>query len=239
MATCGKFSKCLSNRLPAWRVDINCDESLDSTTFSTTFGSYLRNRVLQIDFQCDGSTFTRVELEIYMRYIWVINKCEINRAGYWLIFSAVVNSISKLNFVLVHTNPKRLRADSVTRFDFYRRNGILTYLDELSFTCVSLRIVSLLFYTFKSYWILSSPHFLKVQLRCLFLADWPFGRTILKNNFGPMVSLPLSPLEIWKLGWKERSQKEDCLNDLRGTSSWILQTEETDGAGLQVSSIPC
>ena len=54
-----------------------------------------------------------------------------------------------------------------------------------------------------------------------------------------MVSLPLSPLEIWELGWKERSQKEDCLNDLRGTSSWILQTEETDGAGLQVSSIPC
>ena len=46
-----------------------------------------------------------------------------------------------------------------------------------------------------------------------------------------MVSLPLSPLEIWELGWKKRSQKEDCLNDLRGTSSWILQTEETEGAG--------
>ena len=145
-------------------------------------------------------------------------------------FSSVVHSFSKLNFVLVHTNPKRLREDSVTWFDFYRRNDILTYQDELSFTCVRLRIVSLLFYTFKSYLILSSPHFLKVRLRCLCLADWRFGRTIL-NNFGPMVSLPLSPLEIWELGWKERSQKEDCLDDLRGTSSWILQIEETEGAG--------
>ena len=47
-----------------------------------------------------------------------------------------------------------------------------------------------------------------------------------------MVSLPSSPLEIWELGWKERSQKEDCLNDLKGTSSWILLTEETEGAGV-------
>ena len=131
-STIAPTSKCLANRLPVWRVDINRDESFDSTILVTPFRGHLREifevsfkstsgmtgrhqlwqvvgfdntfndlwyllaeyflRILQIDFQCDGSTLTvasrstRVELEIYMRYIWVINKCEINRAGYWLIF---------------------------------------------------------------------------------------------------------------------------------------------------------
>ena len=38
-----KFSKCLESRLPVWRIDLNWEESFDSTTSSTPIGSYLRN----------------------------------------------------------------------------------------------------------------------------------------------------------------------------------------------------
>ena len=166
-----------------------------------------------------------------MRYIWVINKCEIN---FLLLYIRFRTSISSY-FIKIQKDWEQIQ--SLGKISSV---GMAFSHNCKSWTLHVLEWESLVYsFTLKSYLTLSSPHFLKVQLRCLCLADWRFGRTILKNNFGPMVSLPLSPLEIWELGWKERSQKEDCLNDLRGTSSWILQTEETDGAGLQVSSIPC
>ena len=59
VVSCGIFSKCLANRLPVWRVDINCDESFDSSQIESirqhfhglkviNCGIFLS--VLQIDF---------------------------------------------------------------------------------------------------------------------------------------------------------------------------------------------